>query len=187
MTNDELASLGPLATLVGTWEGDKGTDTAPSAERGTRISKYRERTTFVPTGRVDNHEQILFGLRYATVGWRVGEPNPYHEEVGYYLWDAANRQVMRCFAVPRGIVVNAGGTAEADARSFAIAAELGSPIYGICSNPFLDVEFKTVRFEMTLTIVDGDTYRYDEDTVIVLKGRTEPFHHTDGNTLRRVG
>jgi len=38
--------LGPLAGLVGTWEGEKGDDTAPSDDRGTENNKYKERMVF---------------------------------------------------------------------------------------------------------------------------------------------
>ncbi len=33
---------------------------------------------------------------------------------------------------------------------------------------------------------DG-TWSYDEDTVLIIRGNTEPFHHTDRNTLTRIG
>jgi len=180
-------NLGPLARLEGIWEGDKGDDVAPSVpDRGVARSKYRERVVFEPTGRVDNHEQILYGLRYRTTAWRLGADEPFHEEVGYWLWDAANEQVMRCFIVPRGVSVIAGGTAKADADSFELAAEVGSETYGICSNRFLDVEFKTVRYELKVTVHGDDSWDYEEDTVLAMKGRDEPFHHTDQNTFRRV-
>lgn len=94
--------LGPLAIFAGVWEGDKGDDIAPSDDRGTENNKFRERMTFEPILPVTNHEQSLFGLRYATVAWRLGEPNPFHEEVGYWLWDPKATQVLRCFIVPRG-------------------------------------------------------------------------------------
>lgn len=45
---------------------------------------------------------------------------------------------MRCFMVPRGVEVNAGGTAETDAKEVHKAAEVGSVVYGILSHPFLD-------------------------------------------------
>jgi hypothetical protein len=44
MTTSELREqLGPLADLVGIWEGDKGDDVAPSDDRGSENNKYRER------------------------------------------------------------------------------------------------------------------------------------------------
>src|SRR5436190_23274310 len=79
--------LGPLAALAGTWEGIKGDDTAPADDRGTERNQYRERITFVPISPVQNHEQTLYGLRYATTAWRIGEPDPFHEALGYWLGD----------------------------------------------------------------------------------------------------
>jgi len=147
---------------------------------------YRERMTFAPTGVVENHQQRLFGLRYATTAWRLGADDPFHEELGYWLWDGAAKQVLRCFMVPRGVTVIAGGTAEPDATRFELAAEVGSETYGICSNKFLDREFKTVRYELKLEFRDANTFHYWEDTVLKIKGQDELFHHTDENTVVRV-
>ncbi len=178
--------LGPLAGLVGIWEGEKGTDTAPDDDRVSKeINKFRERMTFEPTGLVENHEQKLYGLRYATTAWRVGADEPFHEEAGYWLWDAEAKQVLRCFIVPRGVTVTAGGTVEPGASSFELAAEVGSETYGICSNRFLDREFKTIRYELKFERRDANTIHYWEDTVMQVKGLDELFHHTDENTLTR--
>lgn len=179
--------LGPLAGLVGAWEGSKGVDTAPDDDPSSKeINEYRERMTFVPTGLVTNHDQKLFGLRYATTAWRLGAPDPFHEELGYWLWDAAEKQVMRCFMVPRGVTILAGGTVEPDATSFSLAAEVGSTTYGICSNRFLDLEFKTVRYDLEFEQRGKDGIHYREDTVLQIRGQAELFHHTDENTLSRV-
>lgn len=181
-----MDELGPLAGLVGTWEGEKGHDTAPSDDRGTEVNLFRERITFVPTGLVENHEQRLFGLRYATVAWRIGEENSFHEENGYWMWDPADKQVLRCFTIPRGLSVLAGGAVEPDAKTFAIAAEHGATTYGILANRFLEREFKMTRYQLTVRILGPDSWSYEEDTVLQLKGRAEPFHHVDKNTLTRV-
>jgi len=117
---------------------------APSDDRGTELNKFCERITFEPIGQVRNHEQVLYGLRYATVARPIGETNPFHEEVGYWLWDPAERQILRCFLVPRGVALIAGGTAEPTDTIFSLVAEAGSTTYGICSNRFLEKEFKTV-------------------------------------------
>ncbi len=179
--------LGPLAGLVGIWEGDKGADQAPDDDpTNIEHNVYRERMTFAPTGLVENHDQKLYGLRYATTAWRIGADEPFHEELGYWLWDAADGQVLRCFMVPRGVTVIAGGTVAADATSFELAAEVGSETYGICSNRFLDREFKTVRYDLRFSFRGADTIHYWEDTVLRIRGQDELFHHTDENTLRRV-
>ncbi len=185
--NDETRALGPLKFLAGVWEGSKGNDRAPADDPAQMaVSEFRERITFEPIGEVANHAQKLYGLRYATVACRLGDEDPFHEEVGYWLWDPEDKQVLRCFIVPRGVSVIAGGTAAEDATSFDLEANLGSETYGICSNRFLDQEFKTIRYELKVTIHDADSFSYEEDTQLEIKGQPEIFHHRDRNTLRRV-
>ena len=186
MSSDLIKQLGPLAALAGVWEGDKGADVAPSDDRGTEQNQFRERMTFEPMGPVRNHEQVLYGLRYATVARRIGEADPFHEEVGYWLWDPGEGQVLRCFIVPRGVALIAGGTAAPSSTTFTLVAEAGSDTYGICSNRFLDKEFKTVRYELTVTVLDQNRFHYKEDTQLRMPGRSDLFHHTDENTLTRV-
>ena len=110
MAEGILQHLGPLAPLAGIWEGEKGQDVAPSDDRGTEHNAFRERLTFDPCGPIENHEQVLYALRYGTTAWRIGEDEPFHEETGIWLWDADRKLVMRAFVVPRGVVVLAGGT-----------------------------------------------------------------------------
>ena len=38
-----------------------------------------------------------------------------------------------------------------------------------------------------MTINADGTWSYDEDTVLHVEGRDEPFHHTDVHTLHKVG
>jgi hypothetical protein len=180
------ADLGPLAALVGTWEGDQGVDVAFGNVEGRVIeTPYRERAVFNPFGPVDNGTQKLFGLDYRMSAWRVGEQDPFHTEVGYWLWDAADGQVMRCFMVPRGSTLLAGGAAHADATTFSLQAEIGSDTYGILSNPYLSTAARTVLYQCTVT-TDGDTFSYEQTTTVELKRMDQPFAHTDRNVLRRV-
>lgn len=182
-----IEKLGPLAALAGTWEGDAGVDEAPAANRGLMTTKYRERAVFAPLGPVDNHEQTLFGLKYSMTAWRLGESEAFHEELGYWMWDARAGHVMRCFLVPRAVTILAGGSAKAGDRKFNLAATVGSPTFGISSNPFLDVEFKTVRYELSVDLSVTDRFQYAENTQIQMKGKSDLFHHRDSNTLKRVG
>ena len=186
-----LASeLGPLGRLEGIWEGGRGEDVAPSDKpennRKSVTSAYRERMVFEPTGRVDNHEQSLFGLRYSTRAWRIGSHDAFHEELGYWLYESATGLILRCFMPPRGMTVMAGGTAPASARSFSLEARAGDEVFGICSSPFLTAEFKTVRYTLQVEFPDDDTLHYEEHTFMRLK-TAEVFDHADSNTLRRVG
>lgn len=186
MADDIVKNLGPLSGLAGIWEGEKGDDTAPSKDRDIAKNKFRERMTFEPLGPVNNHEQVLYGLRYSTTAWKLGDKDPFHEELGYWLWDSGAKQVFRCFMVPRGVTVIAGGSVQPDAKTFELSADVGSETFGICSNPFLDKEFKTVRYTLKVTIHDWKSFSYAEDTQIKIKGQSETFHHVDKNTLSRV-
>lgn len=186
MANMEYSEWGPLAALVGTWEGSQGLDVAPSDGRATEKNSFRERIVFEPLSRVDNHEQTLYGLRYRTTAWRLGEPDPFHEEVGYWLWDGKEKNVFRCFIVPRGVTVLAGGKCEPSAKDFSMAAKVGDKVFGICSNPFLDREFQTIEYRLSIKVLDDDTFFYEEDTVLKMPGKKDLFHHTDRNTLKRV-
>lgn len=177
---------GPLAGLPGTWEGDGGIDVSFSNERGKiHQTPFRERTTFKPFGPVENGQQVLYGLDYRTAAWRTGEENPFHTEVGYWMWDGEHRQVMRCFMVPRASTLIAGGTVEPDATTFTLEAVLGSNHYGVLSNKYLDEFARTTRFEVTVTI-QGDTYGYDETTTVEHHRTHGIVLHTDRNTLSRV-
>ena len=48
---------------------------------------YREKVSMKPFGPVDNGTQSLYGLDYRMAAWRGAEENPFHTEVGYWLWD----------------------------------------------------------------------------------------------------
>ncbi len=182
MSEETEKNLGPLGSL----EGVIGDDVAPSDDRGIEENKYRERMVLEPTGLTENHEQVLHGLRYHMQAWRIGESDPFHDETGYWLWDAKARQVMKCVTIPRGVSLIAGGNAEPDSRQFKLAAQLGDPVFGICSNPFLDNEFQTVRFDLEMTLHEDGSFTYDQVTAIKIRGKEGLFEHRDRNTLKRV-
>jgi hypothetical protein len=179
--------LGPLGALVGTWEGDRGLDVSyHNADKVVGDTQYRERVVMNPFGPVDNGKQSLYGLDYRMSAWRGDEAEPFHTEVGYWLWDAGAGQVIRCFMVPRGSTLIAGGAAAADARVFSMQAEVGSQTYGILSNLYLDQMARTTAFQVTITVHDADSWSYDETSWVHLAHMDGPFAHTDRNTLRRV-
>jgi hypothetical protein len=182
----DFDKLGPLEPLAGTWEGEGGLDVSFHHEDGeVGDTVYRERITFSPFGPVDNGTQQLYGLDYRMAAWRNDEADPFHTEVGYWLWCADSRTVMRAFMVPRGTVVLAAGTAEAGDREFTLSATLGDPVYGILENKYLSQNASTTAYECTVRIGDGE-FTYDEDSVLDMKEFDEPFHHTDRNVLRKV-
>jgi hypothetical protein len=185
MTDNILDNLGPLTALAGTWEGDQGVDFSRVKSKETE-TKYRERILFEPVGPVNNGPQKLFGLRYSMTAWRLGEDDGFHEELGYWLWDSLNKQVLRSFMVPRGVVINAGGDVEPDSNSFHLEAEVGSETYGIMSNKYLDESYKTMKYVLDVDIHDDGRFSYVEDTQLYIPVNDAVFHHTDKNTLTKV-
>lgn len=182
-------NYGPLRFLIGKWqsEGFRGENRAPDPDRKVENTRFRQEMTFEPIGSVENHEQLLYALRYSTKAWEEGDDaEPFHEEVGYFIWDKAGAQVMKSFIVPRGIAVNAGGGADLNATEFSVKAELGSPTYGLCSNKFLDEEFQTVTYEIKFSFNSEDEFAYSENSRIKIKGQPDIFDHTEKNVLRKV-
>ena len=94
---------------------------------------------------------------------------------------------MRCFLVPRGVLVNAGGYVEEDSKNFRLEAELGSHTYGVLSNRYLDDSYKTKRYSLDLTINPDGTFSYSEDTELWIPVKQEIVHHTFENILSRLG
>ena len=173
-------NLGPLATMTGIWEGDQGVDVAPT-RNGAVESKFREHMVLAPFGPVKNRSQVLYGLRYSTMAWRIGEADPFHEELGYWLWDAGEQQVRRCFFVPRGVGVIAEGQVGPHSKSFRLVAESGSLTNGVLSSRFLDASAHIQHYEIAVNIHSDGSFSYTEDTVLDFLG--QQFHHTDKNRL----
>jgi hypothetical protein len=181
---ETLDHLGPLTPLAGAWEG-RGLDHHP-VRGGGEDDPYLERIEFHPIDPQPNGPQLLYGLRYHVHVTKPGEVMTFHDQVGYWLWEPATRTIVQSIAIPRAQVVLAGGHAAPDARQFTVRAALGSATYGIASGPFLHENFRTLEYSITVTINADGTFGYEQDTVLQIPDRAEPFHHTDRNTLRRV-
>lgn len=132
---DTLRDLGPLRGMAGVWEGNRGLDVKPKAER------------------------------------------PKEQATG---------TVIHTLAIPRAQVVMAAGKASATASEFELIASNDSVNFGIRSAPFLEYAFKTVEFRIKVTINPDATWSYEEDTVMMIRGKAEAFHHTDHNHLKKV-
>jgi hypothetical protein len=182
---DTLANLGPLAPMAGTWMGIRGTDQHPVAD-GTGLDSFVEHYELEPIDRQTNGPQLFYGLRYHTHIVKPGEVETFHDQVGYWLWEPASKTITFTLGIPRGQVLLAGGPAEPDATEFELTAAVGSEVYGICSNPFLDQAFRTLSYRIHVIINDDGTWSYEEEGVLEIPGREELAHHIDRNTLSRV-
>jgi hypothetical protein len=183
MTNE----WGPLSHLIGEWEGEGGLDSSYSHAEGKVLkTPYLEKVTMKPFGPVQNGKQFLYGLDYKTAMWRGNEENPFHTEVGYWLWDAATGEILRGFVVPRGIVVLAGGFSAQDAHEFTLTAEKNSDTWSIGENSYLAKHASTVAYSVTITVNGPDSWSYSEDSSLKMDQFPDIFPHTDHNTLKRV-
>jgi hypothetical protein len=181
-----LDNLGPLGPLAGIWEGIGGTDEHPVAT-GIEQNAFVEHIELQPIDRQTNGPQLFYGLRYHTHIVKPGEVETFHDQVGYWLWEPATQTVTLTLGIPRGQVLLAGGTAEPDAIEFEVRAAIDSEIYGIVSNPFLDQAFRTLSYRMHMTVHPDGTWSYEEEGVLAIPDRDEPFSHIDRNTLTRTG
>lgn len=181
--------LGPLTPLVGDWEGDVGVDLSyHNKDDETAQTGYFEKAWFHPIPVVENGRQTMEGLNYQMTAWRHGEEAmaPFHDEVGYLLWDKANGQVMRCFAVPRGLAILAGGSAGPRDESLTFKAEPGAKAYGLAQNQYLLERAEALAFSSTFTFNGDGSFSYTSDLVLRLAATGGELHHTDRNTLHRV-
>lgn len=180
-------NYGPLALLVGVWEGDKGVDKAPEPD-GEERNLFYETILFEAIGDVTNaNEQVLAVLRYHQVVHRKTNGKVFHNETGYWMWDAATGQIMQSFAIPRGVAVLAGGQASADptnpaAMVFEVKAAADDKDWGILQAPFMREKARTLAFSHKIT-VEGDALVYSESTLLNIYGRE--YDHTDINRLKR--
>jgi hypothetical protein len=182
---DTLKNLGPLTAMAGVWTGKRGLDVKPKAE-GPKKQAYVERMELQPIDPQTNGPQLYYGLRYHTHVTKPDQVKTYHDQVGYWLWEPATETVIHTLTIPRAQVVMAAGRALPDATGFELVATADDPCFGIRSAPFLEYAFRTVEFRIKVSVHPDGTWTYDEDTVLVIRGQAEPFHHTDRNTLMRI-
>jgi methylamine---glutamate N-methyltransferase subunit C len=176
---------GPLAALVGTWTGNKGMDVAPEPD-GTENNPYTETIVFTDAGDLSNAEsQKIAMVRYQQVVKRISNGEVFHDQTGYWMWDAERKLVMHSLLIPRGMGLLAGGTATAKGAGFHfhVEAKEGGE-WGIVQSPFLSAQARTVSFVADF-IVDGNRLEYSETTNLHIYGRD--FPHTDVNVLQRMG
>jgi hypothetical protein len=183
--SDTLANLGPLRRLAGIWEGRKGVDLNPKAE-GPERREYIERIELQPIDPQANGPQLFYGLRYHLHILATDEEATFHDQVGYWLWEPATRLVLQTVAIPRGQVAIASGQATPDAASLVLNAARGQTEYGICSTAFLEYAFRTDSYRIEVNFNADSSWSYVSDTMIMVRGRSEPFRHRDVNTLGKV-
>ncbi len=176
--------FGPLQPLIGTWTGDRGCDVAPT-EGGSEETPYFETLTVEAVGDVTNAgKQTLVVVKYHQTVSIKASGDVFHDEIGYWYWDAATQVLAQSLTIPRAVAVLAGGevTETGGSVEFSVKAVDGDKDWGIVQSPFMRDNAKTVEFRHHVK-VEGNRLVYTETTVLDIYGKT--FDHTDGNTLTR--
>ncbi|CAA0103600.1 Uncharacterised protein [BD1-7 clade bacterium] len=179
---------GPLAALIGVWKGDQGVDIAPEPD-GTENNPYFETITFEPAKDVENaEEQELVAVRYHQQVTRTSTGKVFHDQVGYWMWDARTRTLMHSFTIPRAVAIVSGAVLTEDQANnptplLKVTAGV-DPDWPIAQSPFMAQKAKTLSYECKIK-VNGDKMSYAQTTMLDIYGRE--FEHTDKNALVRVG
>jgi hypothetical protein len=182
---DTLANLGPLKRLAGIWESKTGVDINPKAD-GPERKDFSERIELQPIDAQTNGPQLFYGLRYHTRILASDEDATFHDQTGYWLWEPATGLILQTLSIPRGQVAIAAGHATPADTELVLTAARGQTNYGICSNDFLEYAFRTDSYRIEVVFNPDGSWSYVLDTMLIVRGRAEPFLHRDKNTLVKV-
>ena len=187
MTEINGINYGPLEGLVGVWKGDKGRDVAPDPD-GIENNPYYETIIFSAVGDVTNAEsQELVAVHYHQVVKRKSDNEVFHNETGYWMWDAAAGVIMHSLTIPRAVSVLAGGkhNGEKDVDGsiiLEVSASIDDADWQIIQSPFMKKNAKTTKFSHRISLSDA-ILSYNETTIVEIYGKV--FEHTDENELVR--
>jgi hypothetical protein len=176
--------FGPLEGLVGVWKGDKGLDIAPEPD-GPEESPFYETLTIEKVGDVKNAgSQVLVALRYHQVVCRKDNHCVFHDQLGYWIWDAERKIIMQSLQIPRAVSLIAGGkvSQEGSKTIFLVNAKDGDADWGITQQPFMRDHAKTLEFSYEATL-EGNHLSYREMTLVDIYGKK--FEHVDSNQLTK--
>ena len=187
MSENTEIDYGPLAELIGAWEGDKGLDIAPDPD-GIENNPYYETLTFTAIGDVTNAEtQVLAVLHYRQIVKRKSNDQIFHDETGYWMWDANTGVIMHSLTIPRGVSVLAGGRHNGGNTTegsivLEVSAGLNDKDWQIIQSPFMQDNARTTAFSHSIK-VGNNKLSYSETTTVEIYDKV--FEHTDKNELIR--
>ena len=188
MSDSNKIDYGPLQPLIGTWNGDKGKDVAPEPD-GVENNPYYETIIFsgVEDYVTNAEEQVLAAVHYRQVVKRKSNDIVFHDETGYWMWDASGGIIMHSLNIPRAVSLLAGGKHNGQSESdgsmvLEVSADQNSQDWQIIQSPFMRDNARTTNFKHKIVIAN-DVLSYSETTMVDIYG--SEFEHTDNNELRR--
>jgi len=178
---------GPLSEIIGIWKGDKGLDVAPEPDSAEN-NPYYETITFTAIGDVSNAEsQLLSAIHYRQIVRRKSNDKVFHDETGYWMWDAGAGIIMQSLTIPRAVSLIAGGTHSGEkhidgSTILEVSAGLNDKDWQIIQSPFMQENARTTKYHHRITVGDGKL-SYSETTIVEIYRKV--FEHTDQNELVR--
>jgi len=183
MTEGNEIDYGPLAGLIGTWQGKKGKDVSPEPD-GSEHNDYYETIIFTAAGDVTNaEEQVISAVHYTQKVHRIGDDKQIHHETGYWMWEQATNKIMHSLVIPRGMCVLADGGFSKDAEiTFAVKANVDKENWQLIQSPFMQKKAKMSAYTQEF-ILGENTLSYTQTMILDIYGKV--FEHTDQNKLIR--
>jgi len=185
MSKETEVDYGPLAALIGVWEGDKGMDIAPEPD-GTEENPYYETIIYTEGGDLKNaNSQVLSVVHYRQIVKRKSDDGIFHDQTGYWMWDAREKVIIQSIVIPRAVCVLAGQQyieKKDDAGNLIIEVEAAedNADWGIVQSPYMQKNARTTSFKHRIVVGNGKM-TYSETTMLDIYGRV--FEHTDDNEL----
>src|SRR3546814_16260782 len=119
--------------------------------------------------------------------WRHGEEamDPFHDEVGFLLWDKAHGEVMRSVVFGRGIAILAGSSARAHDKVLRFDATPGAAHLGVLQNTDLLERAEGCDFKSDFT--DNDERQLSDTHNRLLNLDGEGGETANSKDVRRSG
>ena len=144
---------------------------------GPAVEAYFKTMTFEVVADATNaSDQYLTAVYYKQEVFKESTGAKFHDQRGYFIYDAKNKTVYNSFCVPRATCVVAQDNAGSKMT-------LTAPANGVAQSSYMNKNAKTVGFTMNLEISDNKL-SYSQVTNLEIYGK--PFGHTDSGTLIRV-
>lgn len=185
MSVQEEVDYGPLKSLIGEWTGDKGYDIAPEPD-GIEENPYYETISFSEGGSLENAQiQTLAVLYYRRIVKRKSNDEVFHDETGYWMWDAKEKTIIHSLSIPRAVTLLAGAQFEneTDANgdlTIEVQSSISDKDWNIVQSPFMKKNAKTTSYHQKIVVGKGKM-KYKETTMLSIYGND--FEHTDENEL----
>jgi len=111
----------------------------------------------------------------------------FHDETGYWMWDAKENVIMHSLTIPRAVSIIAGGSHNGEQSTngetiLEVSAGIDDKNWKIIQSPFMQRKAKTIKFSHRITVGNGKL-SYSETTDLEIYGKL--FEHTDENELLR--